>query len=142
MNNDEAPVLRSLGPSELDILDRLLNEADDRHISTVRSHARNAGPLYGADAQALEGALSQAERELVNLRERLSISERERVTFRDAYLRIRDQRDDLRRHNQHWFDKWQAAHSAIREIAAGNLDGETAEQFAERARRVAMGVQP
>ena len=38
----------------------------------ARSAARDRKPLDGADAQALEGALSQAERELADLRELLS----------------------------------------------------------------------
>ena len=38
---------------------------------TVREHARNRGALSGAEAQALEGALSQCERDLVGARNRI-----------------------------------------------------------------------
>lgn len=98
--------------------------------------------LEDAIARVVEKQCDALRAEIEQLHKRLSDLDRERTVFRDSYLRIRDQRDDIRRHYQHWFDKWQAADSALREISAGNLDDETTEQFAERARRVAMEVRP
>lgn len=59
-------------------------------MKTIREHAKHRGRLDGADAQALEGALTQAERELTAATARIAELEANYMSARSMWIDERD----------------------------------------------------